>query len=484
MKKSVIFLINGLGIERPGSYSISIDEVMPNLSRAKETSYFTTAIISSLEYKEAYESFFLGDTSTQELEYLKEYLINDSISELAIYKEIKEKIAENPNSKIHIFIETLNQRIVEQINVLFNGLIGENKNKKIYLHLLLTQQTEKDYPSINKIINYIRFHLNENIQVGFIIGKESIGEHPTKEENDFLKKMFFECQCERWTSTDVKLNSLSEKKIRPCEVQGFCTTKDCFISNKDMLFFFNTRRENYDNFIEVIYRSAQERFKEGVSLPISSLIRLYSNYKIPSFIENLEYEDSLSNILIRNKKKCLIITDRKNINVVNFYANGLNSINNPIICFMEKTDALYNQDQVEKLINEMPYDLIIFDYEMDTSSTINHLKEELAKLDIILGNITRVCENKHAVFITSLYGLKKTLPVADYNPEEVTINYELRIPIFFYDYSYPKGKYDLFPGETHDILLSALKCITYDQKLTSLIREKTLIGDILKSLMK
>ena len=31
MKKSIMFLINGLGIEKPNSYSISIDQTMPNL---------------------------------------------------------------------------------------------------------------------------------------------------------------------------------------------------------------------------------------------------------------------------------------------------------------------------------------------------------------------------------------------------------------------------------------------------------------------
>ena len=36
MKKSVIFLINGLGIEKPGSYSISIDQSMPNLCKLKD----------------------------------------------------------------------------------------------------------------------------------------------------------------------------------------------------------------------------------------------------------------------------------------------------------------------------------------------------------------------------------------------------------------------------------------------------------------
>ena len=36
MKKSIIFLINGLGIEKPGSYSIAIDQCMPKLSRTKD----------------------------------------------------------------------------------------------------------------------------------------------------------------------------------------------------------------------------------------------------------------------------------------------------------------------------------------------------------------------------------------------------------------------------------------------------------------
>ena len=126
----------------------------------------------------------------------------------------------------------------------------------------------------------------------------------------------------------------------------------------------------------------------------------------------------------------------------------------------------------------------LFDYKLDTSSTVNHLKEELSKLDVIIGNLASVCENRHSLFITSLYGLNCKMPVADYNPEMVTIDYELQIPIFFFDYSYPASKYDLFPGETNDVLSSALKCITDDPKLETLIREKTIIGSIIKSFIK
>ena len=79
MKKSVLFLINGLGIEKAGSYSISIDQCMPQLAKIKETSYFTSAIINSLEYRSAYEAFFLGDTYKRELQYIHDNMLNDTV---------------------------------------------------------------------------------------------------------------------------------------------------------------------------------------------------------------------------------------------------------------------------------------------------------------------------------------------------------------------------------------------------------------------
>ncbi len=482
MRKSVIFLINGLGIERPGSYSIDIDQAMPNLSKIKETSYFTTAITSSVEYRGAYQRFFLGDTYKSEVNYIKDYVINEKMDANPVYQNLKNS-SSDPNTKLHIFLEPTNDKIVEQVNNLVNRM-NLDPNKKIYLHLILSQITTKDYSKLISIINYIKFHINQRITVGFVIGKESLSEEITKQELDYTKKMFFFCSCERWTETEKKLQILEQSNVLPCNVQGFCATNSCFIANHDTILFFNTRRNNYDNLIKAIYQNAQSVFKEPVYMPVFALIKLYSNYTIPSFIDNIEYENSLANILIRNQKRALIITDDKYINLVNFYANGLNSINNPIICFMQKTDDFYKEDYIERLINETPYDFFVFDYYMDTSSTINHLKEELTKLDMIIKNIADVCTNNHTLIITSLFGLKKQLPLADYNGEKVTLDYEMQIPIFFYDYTYPRSKYDLFPGDTNDILSTALHCITADQKLDSLMREKTIIGSILKSIIK
>ena len=121
MKKSIIFLINGLGIEKPGSYSIDLDQLMPQLGRVKETSYFTTAITSSLEYKDAYQRFFLGETYKYELEFVHNNLMNQNLLTNTTYQQFGESI-KRQNSKIHIFLEPTNDRVIEEINNLVNTL--------------------------------------------------------------------------------------------------------------------------------------------------------------------------------------------------------------------------------------------------------------------------------------------------------------------------------------------------------------------------
>ena len=116
---------------------------------------------------------------------------------------------------------------------------------------------------------------------------------------------------------------------------------------------------------------------------------------------------------------------------------------------------------------------------MNVSKTIIDLKAQLEEIDKVLGNIGPLCENRHSLFITSLFGLKKELPVADYDTEVVTIDYVGEIPIFFYDYSYPRSKYGLRPGETNNILSTAISIVAKDPSLESLIVKKGL-GSILK----
>ena len=336
------------------------------------------------------------------------------------------------------------------------------------------------------MINYMKYHINSCITVGFIMGKEWIPENMARQDVDNLRKLFFFCSAERWSDTEKKLNFLAEGNVRPCEIPGFCATNSCTIQNGDVILFFNTKRTTYDKFIKVLYENAEWAYKtKDIKFSIYSIIQLDTEYNIPCFTPSIVYEHSLSNLLAKASKRALIITAEENMKLINFLANGLVYVNNPNIQFMRNDNAYFsNFLNVQNIIDNMNYDLIIFDYHMDTSKTVNDLKDQLTAIDTVLGHVVEVCVNKHSLFISSLYGLKKEMPLAPYNPEMVTINYELQIPIFFFDYTYPQGKYVLFGNETNLILFSALRCIWDTNEIDTLIKPNGFMNGILKMIQK
>ena len=189
MKKSIIFLINGLGIERQGSYSIAIDQCMPNLAKTKETSYYTSAVINSFEYRTAYEYFFIGDSYQKELEYIKNNFIETDLTANQNFQLFKNQLT-NASKKIHIFVEPKGDKIIDEIND-FIGKLELTTNKEIYLHLILPQQTLEEYSKLINIVNFIKYHLHQNTTLGFIIGKDFIKDELPKDDLDYTKKMFF-----------------------------------------------------------------------------------------------------------------------------------------------------------------------------------------------------------------------------------------------------------------------------------------------------
>ena len=204
--------------------------------------------------------------------------------------------------------------------------------------------------------------------------------------------------------------------------------------------------------------SEEYKFKKGLKL-------------VPPFIHNDVYRPKKRPLMPIQTEQKIYIRDRS--------LNPKDNINNPDIQFMKLNDTYYNDmNNIIGLIDNSEFDFIIFDYHLDVSKTVNDLKEQMSKIDLVLGNVATVCENKHTLIITSLYGLKKTLPLAQYNTEMVTIDYELQIPIFLFDYSYPRGKYRLAGGSTNDILNTALTCIWPNNELYSLIRPKDLIANL------
>ena len=57
MNKTVLFLINGLGIERKDSYNVYSADIMPIFDRLTQEEYFTPVSSSASNLEEAYKYF-------------------------------------------------------------------------------------------------------------------------------------------------------------------------------------------------------------------------------------------------------------------------------------------------------------------------------------------------------------------------------------------------------------------------------------------
>ena len=100
MKKTVLFLLNGLGIEKKGSASVYSPTLMPTMDKLTFEHIFASLPTSAFDYKEGFKHFSVG---------VKTHTV-DTLIELAfqnqeIYKNqtIPNHLKANENGKLHIF---------------------------------------------------------------------------------------------------------------------------------------------------------------------------------------------------------------------------------------------------------------------------------------------------------------------------------------------------------------------------------------------
>ena len=60
MKKNILMLINGFGVEQKDSYDIYSAELMPNMDRLTKEGLFSSLSSTDLDYKSGYRSFSIG----------------------------------------------------------------------------------------------------------------------------------------------------------------------------------------------------------------------------------------------------------------------------------------------------------------------------------------------------------------------------------------------------------------------------------------
>jgi len=478
MNKTVLFLMNGLGIERKDSYNIYSSEIMPNLDRLTKEELFTPVNSQASNLEEAYKYFSIGTLAPLARPYINNLLENNTLNQNPKFDNFHQTVFHNQGN-IHFFCFLEDEKTYDTVRKFIQAIDPDNQ-KKIYIHFVLPQSSESDYISISKILSRFQFGLPSNVERGFVLG-QSILENPEKinERTDFVR-MFYRGVGEIWKDVDTKLNSLYSLHINPNEAKAFYINSNFTLGENDLFFFFNYEHYDFDHLISLI-KSPNLFITNQFDV---SKINYFSLFPLKNKdTTNYLYEDIVSDISLSKAMEQigstgLILIDKKNINMVNYMVNGLsNNSNSHVKYVLTDNGILYHKEQMAAIINDPSYQFIIINHDISELSDETSMKQELNKIDANLAMIEDLCKDKYPLLISSLYGVKKEIIVKD-NKKEI-VNFSGIVPAVFIDSKIDKKNYRLTTGDTYTLLTTSLKAIKPELKVNSLLRKKSLVETIL-----
>ena len=217
MNKSVLFLINGFGMQQRDSFDIFDNDFMTNLTNNVNKYLYTSLVTKSFDYKDGYSELSTGS--------------NTSISYSFIDKEVEEKkyvnnvvlnemIEKAKTSKMQIFCT------LDDINTFYHlreylEYINKKTDKQVILNLILRQKDFSQYTMISKVVEKIALELSPYARLGMVIGEDNLN---VRETRDYIRIMYTEV-AEIWHETAKKFESLANNEISPKKSKPFVVNK-------------------------------------------------------------------------------------------------------------------------------------------------------------------------------------------------------------------------------------------------------------------
>ena len=432
MKKTVLFLMNGFGIEQLDSYSIYNAKLMPNLDSYTKNHLFAAISTPSYNLVSGYRVFSTGSKYPLSCSLIDSYIDKfETNQNLMFYlNSIK------PEGKIHLFLSLENEKSIEHIRS-FLKFIRSKKQNKIFIHLVLTGDNIDNYKEVERLINKIVYELVD-CKLGIIVGINSLNAVNLLA----FMNMFQNEVGEKWREVSKKISSLVSLKTEPKNVKEFFLNEGFKFDVNDSIFFFNYELANMTNFVNNISKLTNTDTYFSM-FPLTGI-------KYPMFAYP-KSGISMVNYLEKINAKALVLADSSSMRVINYYCCGLQSVVSPRISFAKTdNDLLLNQDNIKAIIRDSDYDLIMIDFRIDDVKNVDELNKKLSKLDGILRYIHDFCvENKISLFISSLYGMQKEIPVDNFT--RAFINFAGKVPFVVIDPVFNKANFSLGLGDIHTL---------------------------------
>lgn len=447
--KSILFLINGLGIASKDSFSIDYAEVMPNMSMLMGNYLYTTLENVNYNYKNGFRNFSLGNDllpTYHRLESDTGFSTNPNVVSLTNHLLTNQ-------ASLHLFCFLDNDKVIDQTMKIVDTL-SQSGVASIFIHLILRQKDVIEYEGITTKIKRVEdsITLYKNTKLATITGEIPINKEV------YLKIITME-NGEKWPDYSRRLDFAKQQNTIPRDLQPFYLNAGYKVAENDAFLFLNYEDIDCDDFIN--------HFKNN---KLYTLFPLKTQPNATAFYEELEPTDYFAKTLVENNLKCLVITKEDRIPSINYSLNGLKDAKCPNLDYM----ILNINMDIPQIINT-DYSYIIFDYDIAGFEEARKLKEFLATLDKQIGIIYKICEETgYQMVISSLYGVYKNL-IAGVD-REVKLDYSVEVPAIIVDKNLQRSKYTFNYGTTYNLSTTILYLLTTNPAIKSSIRKKGILA--------
>ncbi len=465
MKKSILLLINGFGVEQSNSYDVYSAELMPNLDRLTKERLFTSLESDDLDYKDAYRTFSIGIHESLSYTIVENSINNNSYKSLPLFKSMIDNVKNN-NSKLHIFCYYENEKTIEQLLLFLREFT--NKGIKIFIHVLLCQKSLNDYKDMPNVLTKVNYEF-ENSKIGIVSGCSKM--ETLLPIRDIQKSLVTEYG-ENWKDMGKKVQVLYDTRTAPFNARTFTVTNGFKLANNDQILFFNYSNVDVTNFVKELFNQKYVPTLDIKTIGYYSLFPTKSSSEIP-FAYNFAVSSTYAlNSLKSIGAKCLIFDMKEKCSYINYYMTGLRNTIDPDLKYMAVDDGIiYDKVKVINLLKQNPQELIILNYEIDTCKDIPFMEKRLKLIDEIIKEVEDlVLANGWTLFISSLYGIEKEL--LNDKLEVCKINFSVKVPLVIVDKSYSRVNNIVNEGNVYDLSNTIFENINKKFKGNTLIKKK------------
>ncbi len=450
MRKTILMLINGFGVERSDSAEVYSSKLMPNLDAMTKTYLFGTLSTPAGDYNNGYKLFSISGKGKGYEDEIDMLIFDKHLDRNKILQDVKNSITAENN--LHIFYALEDDAKINQMRE-FLRIINGTKDKRVFVHLILTGTSTANYAAISKVLNKLSFELGAYCKVGIIVGKNKIN-------SDDMLRTFYREFGEHWNEAEKKIDVLRNEIVNPENAGVFMVNKGFALKENDSVLFMNYDDVEMDRF-----------FSDFTKMPV----KLFSLYpfkdNIPHmFTKDLEINGSFAGLIEKHQIKILVLTTQDRVNDINFYLNGMEKKKSPNIAYAVNDISLFaTKESTIDIFEKNNFDGYIIDYQVGLYNKMDMIKGDLQKIDTVIKSISEASQEKNYTFIiSSLYGMHA--PVMDGVVQKV-VNFSGKVPCIFQSNDFTKKEYSLNSGNIYALTLTFLTNINDEVKSNKLVHK-------------